>query len=90
MFVPRVAERLPPTFTAPELKITPLLKSDLSALLTVDARPTQNLRMYTKFGFAYPFASSIGAYTKDGAKTEFQGFDSDMFVFVFVPLVLYE
>lgn len=34
------------------------LKPDLSALLTVDARPTQNLRMYTKFGFAYPFASS--------------------------------
>lgn len=32
-------------------KLTP----DLSALLTVDARPTETLRMYTKFGFAYPF-----------------------------------
>ena len=32
-------------------KLTP----DLSAMLTVDARPTETLRMYTKFGFAYPF-----------------------------------
>ena len=32
-------------------KLTP----DLSALLSVDARPTQNLRLYTKFGLAYPF-----------------------------------
>ena len=32
-------------------KLTP----DLSALLSVDARPTETLRMYTKFGFAYPF-----------------------------------
>ena len=32
-------------------KLTP----DLSAMLSVDARPTENLRMYTKFGFAYPF-----------------------------------
>ena len=28
---------------------------DLSAMLSVDARPTETLRMYTKFGFAYPF-----------------------------------
>ncbi len=32
-------------------KLTP----DLSGMLTVDARPTETLRMYTKFGFAYPF-----------------------------------
>ena len=31
------------------------LSPDLSATLTVDARPTETLRMYTKFGFAYPF-----------------------------------
>lgn len=30
-----------------------------SAFLTVDARPTQTLRMYTKFGFAYPFGSRL-------------------------------
>ena len=32
-------------------KLTP----DLSAMLSVDARPTDTLRLYTKFGFAYPF-----------------------------------
>ena len=31
------------------------LSPDLSAMLSVDARPTETLRMYTKFGFAYPF-----------------------------------
>ncbi len=31
------------------------LSPELSALLSVDARPTETLRMYTKFGFAYPF-----------------------------------
>ena len=31
------------------------LTPDLSALLSVDARPTETLRMYTKFGFVYPF-----------------------------------
>lgn len=43
-----------------------------SAMLSVDARPSQNLRMYTKFGLAYPFAtkaSSIASTTK----TEFWG-----------------
>ena len=30
---------------------------DLSAMLSVDARPTETLRLYTKFGFAYPFKS---------------------------------
>ena len=34
-------------------KLTP----DLSALLSVDARPTQNLRLYKKFGLAYPFVN---------------------------------
>ena len=32
-------------------KLTP----ELSALLSVDARPTDTLRIYTKFGFEYPF-----------------------------------
>ena len=32
-------------------KLTP----DLSATLSVDARPTETLRLYTKFGLAYPF-----------------------------------
>ncbi len=41
-----------------ETKLTP----KASAYLTVDARPSQNLRMYTKFGFAYPFKSSLKAY----------------------------
>ena len=31
------------------------LSPDLSAMLSVDARPTETLRLYTKFGFAYPF-----------------------------------
>lgn len=35
------------------------LTPKLSAFLTLDARPTQTLRMYTKFGLAYPFKSSI-------------------------------
>lgn len=34
------------------------LKPDLSAMLSVDARPTETLRMYTKFAFAYPFANT--------------------------------
>lgn len=33
------------------------LTPELSAFLNVDARPTQTLRMYAKFGFAYPFES---------------------------------
>ncbi len=38
------------------------LKPELSALLSVDARPSQNLRMYTKFGFAYPFETNAITY----------------------------
>ncbi len=33
------------------------LKPAAEALLSVDARPSNNLRMYTKFGLAYPFRS---------------------------------
>ena len=39
------------------------LKPDLSALLSVDARPTETLRIYTKFGLAYPFVNSAKSYT---------------------------
>ena len=53
-------------------KLTP----DLSAMLSVDARPTENLRMYTKFGFAYPFVNSASGYLK----TDFTGnFTPDYF-----------
>ena len=41
-------------------KLTP----DLSALLSVDARPTQTLRLYTKFGLAYPFVNNATSYTR--------------------------
>lgn len=34
-----------------DTKLTP----ELSALLSVDARPTETLRIYSKFGFEYPF-----------------------------------
>lgn len=36
-----------------DAKITP----NVGAYLTVDARPLQDLRMYSKFGFRYPFSS---------------------------------
>ncbi len=39
------------------------LKPDLSAMLSVDARPTETLRIYTKFGFAYPFVNSAESTT---------------------------
>lgn len=39
------------------------LKPDLSAMLSVDARPTETLRMYTKFGLAYPFVNSATSVT---------------------------
>lgn len=41
------------------------LTPKLSAFLSVDARPTQTLRMYTKFALAYPFKSSASATTSD-------------------------
>jgi len=37
-----------------ETSLTPTL----SALLSVDARPAEDLRIYTKFGFAYPFETT--------------------------------
>lgn len=37
------------------------LKPDLSAMLSVDARPTETLRIYTKFGLAYPFQNKATA-----------------------------
>lgn len=37
------------------------LKPDLSAMLSVDARPKETLRIYTKFGFAYPFQNKATA-----------------------------
>ena len=40
-------------------KLTP----DLSAMLSVDARPTETLRIYTKFGLAYPFVNSAESTT---------------------------
>lgn len=39
------------------------LTPKLDALLSVDARPTETLRMYTKFGFGYPFKSSVSGAT---------------------------
>lgn len=35
------------------------LSPDLSAMLSVDARPTDILRIYSKFGFAYPFQNKV-------------------------------
>ena len=32
-------------------------------MLSVDARPTQTLRMYTKFGFEYPFVNKANSFT---------------------------
>lgn len=54
-------------------KLTP----DLSALLSVDARPTETLRIYTKFGLAYPFTNSVTGYTLAGQKLEPVGFDEN-------------
>lgn len=39
------------------------LTPKLDALLSVDARPTETLRMYTKFGFCYPFKSGVSGTT---------------------------
>ena len=59
-------------------KLTP----DLSAMLSVDARPLENLRMYTKFGFAYPFVNSVNGYVKTDmtgkVKIDNISFDSNM------------
>lgn len=46
------------------------LNPKLSAFLTVDARPTEVLRMYAKFGFAYPFEDKFSGYTKYGTSPQ--------------------
>ena len=38
-----------------------VLTPEVSAYLTIDARPNQNLRMYSKFGLAYPFQSTAAS-----------------------------
>lgn len=43
-----------------DTKLTPTA----SALLSVDARPTQELRMYTKFGISYPY--TMGLFYNNG------------------------
>lgn len=52
------------------------LTPKLDALLSVDARPTETLRMYTKFGFCYPFKSTFSGYTAAGASPEILGIDA--------------
>ena len=46
------------------------LSPDLSATLTVDARPTETLRLYTKFGFAYPFENSVNSLSFSTLNTD--------------------
>ncbi len=52
------------------------LKPDLSAMLSVDARPTETLRMYTKFGLAYPFVNSATSVTYQTALTPIPTFQT--------------
>lgn len=62
------------------------LKPDLSALLSVDARPTETLRIYTKFGLAYPFVNSMSGYLKTdltgNVTPDYFGIDANMTPFV--------
>ena len=53
-----------------DTKISP----NVGAYLTVDARPTQDLRMYTKFGLRYPFSSKATS-TATTTKMSFGGQD---------------
>ena len=48
-----------------DTKITP----NVGAYITVDARPMQDLRMYSKFGFRYPFISKATSTANTTAKT---------------------
>ena len=48
-----------------DTKITP----NVGAYLTVDARPMQDLRMYSKFGFRYPFSSKATSTATTTGKT---------------------
>lgn len=52
------------------------LKPDLSAMLSVDARPTETLRIYTKFGLAYPFVNSATSVTYQTATTPIPTFQT--------------
>ena len=53
-----------------DTKISP----NVGAYLTVDARPTQDLRMYSKFGLRYPFSSKATS-TATTSKMTFAGQD---------------
>ena len=58
-----------------DTKITP----NVGAYITVDARPMQDLRMYSKFGFRYPFSSkanSIASTTATTTETPFGAYTS--------------
>lgn len=46
------------------IKDTSLVPS-LNSTLNIDARPTETLRIYTKFGFAYPFVTTANIMNKD-------------------------
>ncbi|MCR4734358.1 MAG: hypothetical protein K5829_05080 [Treponema sp.] len=46
-----------------------ILSPSLSAYLTLDARPTENLRMYTKFGLAYPFTLNASSTASTSASS---------------------
>lgn len=48
-----------------DTKITP----DVGAYITVDARPNQDLRMYSKFGLRYPFSSKATSAATTTANT---------------------
>ena len=44
------------------------IKPNVGAYMTVDARPNQDLRMYSKFGFRYPFSSKAESTAKTTGK----------------------
>lgn len=53
-----------------DTKLTP----NVGALLSVDARPSQDLRMYSKFGFRYPFHSTaVTGYSEESLSTLMMG-----------------
>lgn len=45
------------------------LSPNVGALISVDARPNQDLRMYSKFGFRYPFTSKATSTANTTAET---------------------
>lgn len=47
------------------------LTPDLSAMLSVDARPSETLRIYSKFGFAYPFVDNVTMALSQNSQPEF-------------------